>query len=79
MESSVCNRLVSKCVQVLPLSWKSKKSFERRYDTLSWHTVYNQYLQNGKRLVGEVAMEENTKTGSRQPTIFECSTVNVKI
>ena len=53
----------------------SKSSaFQRRYEALSWKTIYNHYLKNGKRLAGEVAT-----TNTTQQTLFECSTINVKL
>ena len=59
----------------------SKSSrFQRRYETLSWKTIYNHYLKNGKRLAGEVeTITTTTTTKNTQRTLFECSTINVKL
>ena len=51
-------------------------TFQRRYEALSWKTIYNHYLQNGKRLAGE--LETTTNKDTTQQTLFECSTINVK-
>jgi len=55
-------------------------AFQRRYEALSWKTIYNHYLRNGKRLAGEVGTTGTTTTNdSTQQTLFECSTMHVKL
>jgi len=56
------------------------KSFKRRHQALSWHTIFNKYLENGKRLAGEMPLTtNNNNSGTTQQTLFECSTINVKL
>ena len=51
-------------------------TFERRHHALSWKTIYNNYLKNGKRLAGEMPL---STTDTTQQTLFECSTINIKL
>ena len=47
------------------------------YEALSWKTIYNHYLRNGKRLAGELGT--TTTNESTQQTLFECSIMHVKV
>ena len=57
--------------------FRSSKSgtFDRRFEALSWMTIYNQYVQNGKRLAGE----QEVNTTQQTLVLFECSTINIKL
>ena len=54
-------------------------TFQRRYEALSWKTIYNHYLRNGKRLAGELGTTTTTTNDSTQQTLFQCSTMHVKV
>ena len=43
---------------------RSSKSgtFNRRFEALSWMTIYNQYVRNGKRLAGEQEVNTTQQT-----------------